>query len=238
MEVRGVYNRRLTIAASSLCLVLGLAGCNQDSTPTATTTVAGVVNDTVGIPVAGATVSAVSSTSAAVAAQSVPAGAVTTTTSADGSFSIEVPDGNVQVAVSKDGFDGGGFHRGPGGQQRGVNFDLEPRVDPMTRMDTDGDGVISKAEWKGPPDAFLKIDTDSSGTITKAELDAAKKDMIANHPRHGPMDTNGDGLISRSEWLGPPAAFDEIDTDKDGSLSKTEMQTAMANRRPPGGGFR
>jgi hypothetical protein len=36
------------------------------------------------------------------------------------------------------------------------------------------------------------------------------------------MDTNGDGDLSRREWLGLTAEFDRIDTDKDGLISLEE----------------
>lgn len=38
------------------------------------------------------------------------------------------------------------------------------------------------------------------------------------------MDSNGDGDVSRREWLGSAAEFDRIDTDKDGLISLEEAQ--------------
>jgi len=38
------------------------------------------------------------------------------------------------------------------------------------------------------------------------------------------MDRNGDGDVSRKEWLGDPAVFDRLDTDKDGLLSADEAK--------------
>lgn len=44
------------------------------------------------------------------------------------------------------------------------------------RMDTDGDGAISKAEFTarhaGKEDKFASIDTDGNGSLSKAEMDA------------------------------------------------------------------
>jgi hypothetical protein len=42
-------------------------------------------------------------------------------------------------------------------------------------------------------------------------------------------DRNRDGVIDRKEWPGPPAAFDRLDVDKDGKLSRKEL-AAIADR--------
>src|SRR5437764_13806434 len=36
-------------------------------------------------------------------------------------------------------------------------------------------------------------------------------------------DRNRDGVIDRKEWPGPAAAFDRLDADKDGKLSRKEL---------------
>jgi hypothetical protein len=45
-------------------------------------------------------------------------------------------------------------------------------------MDANGNGVIDKDEFRGPPDMFGKMDADNSGTLTKEELDAAREKMM------------------------------------------------------------
>jgi len=49
-------------------------------------------------------------------------------------------------------------------------------------------------------------------------------------PQKGPtwfrkMDRNGDGDVSRLEFLGTRAEFDQIDTDHDGLISLDEAET-------------
>ena len=43
-------------------------------------------------------------------------------------------------------------------------------------------------------------------------------------------DKNGDGQISRDEWLKRPKAFDRIDQNHDGFISREEAQTAARHR--------
>jgi hypothetical protein len=45
------------------------------------------------------------------------------------------------------------------------------------------------------------------------------------------MDSNGDGDISRREWLGEAADFDKLDTDGDGLISLAEAEAFDAARR-------
>jgi transaldolase len=49
-------------------------------------------------------------------------------------------------------------------------------------------------------------------------------------------DLDGDGCITREEWLGSDAVFDALDTDKDGRLAPQDVQgglgAALALARP------
>jgi hypothetical protein len=42
------------------------------------------------------------------------------------------------------------------------------------------------------------------------------------------MDRNGDGVVSRREFLGPPEVFRELDTDGDGVISAAEAARASS----------
>ena len=46
------------------------------------------------------------------------------------------------------------------------------------------------------------------------------------------MDRNGDGDLSRREFLGGRADFDQIDADGDGLISADEATSYDAKRRP------
>lgn len=104
---------------------------------------------------------------------------------------------------------------GPNGEKR------------MKRLDINNDGVISRDEWKGRPEAFDKIDNNGDGSLTREELgDAARRQA----GRLNEMDTNNDGKISRDEWKGAPNRFDRLDANGDGVITKEERRSARQNR--------
>ena len=52
-------------------------------------------------------------------------------------------------------------------------------------------------------------------------------------------DRNGDGGVSKDEWVAagrPAERFDLIDTNKDGKITATELEAAMAAMRQRNGG--
>jgi Ca2+-binding EF-hand superfamily protein len=86
------------------------------------------------------------------------------------------------------------------------------------RMDTNGDGKISRDEWKRPADMFDKLDTNHDGYITRDEMRAGRRFDINQ------MDTNHDGKISKDEWKGRSQMFDRLDTNHDGFITQDEMK--------------
>ena len=111
----------------------------------------------------------------------------------------------------------------PGPRRRG-GHNGEKR---MRSMDVNNDGVISRDEWKGKPEAFNRIDKNGDGLLTREEFgDAARR----QGGRFNQMDTNNDGKISRDEWKGNPKRFDRLDANGDGVITKEEIRGARQNR--------
>ena len=112
-------------------------------------------------------------------------------------------------------------------QRKNMGGNLDER---FKQMDKNGNGVIDKDEFKGPAELFAKIDADNSGTITKQELQAfQRKNMAGNlDERFKQMDKNGNGVIDKDEFKGPPEMFDKIDTDHSGTITKAELQAFRA----------
>jgi len=129
--------------------------------------------------------------------------------------------------------------------------DVPPSGGPaaMKLADTDGDGKVSKEEFQKrftnlPEDRFAKLDKNSDGF-----LDEKDRALSPQAPRQSPRawedvvtniaaqsDADKDGKVTFEEYSKgkenmPRAAFDALDTNKDGVLSKDDKGPA-ANSGP------
>ena len=104
-----------------------------------------------------------------------------------------------------------------------------PADPPPTGMNEDsyvhGETVRETAQQQGD---FMQFDADKDGMLSQAEL-SGDADLTA---RFGALDTNSDGKLTRDEFgqgIGVPEVaqlqgdFKQLDDDKSGSLTKTEV---------------
>lgn len=104
-------------------------------------------------------------------------------------------------------------------------------------MDTDHDGVITRAEWRGDDQSFREHDLNHDGVLSGREVDPAwlndrndqsrRDEMTARFDR---ADRNGDGHIARNEWSGSTAAFKRMDADGDGMVTRREYFQFLDDR--------
>ena len=124
-------------------------------------------------------------------------------------------------------------------------IDLAP-AEMLKRADTDGDGKVSRAEFIASRTAqiekmFSRMDTDGDGTLDAREAEAAAERMRAMvaGDRAGPRRPDGaraqrpgDERPRPAGGEGPGAqAFDRLDGDGDGKLSREEFAEGMARMR-------
>ena len=105
-------------------------------------------------------------------------------------------------------------------------------------MDTDKDGVITRAEWRGSDQAFRQQDTNRDGVLSGAEIrgvtpqpapgadeESRRQQAAATTARILSMDADKDGVITRAEWRDDIGAFRQQDANHDGVLSGDEVRT-------------
>ena len=109
-------------------------------------------------------------------------------------------------------------------------------------LDTDGNGVITRQEWRGNDRSFRNHDWNNDGRLSGDELRAGAKrpsrwddrDVEASIEREDDwskerfraLDHNGDGRLARSEWHAAPELFTRIDRNRDNVLSAAEFTAA------------
>ena len=107
----------------------------------------------------------------------------------------------------------------------------------LKAADTNGDGMLSQQEAAALPRIaahFNEIDADKNGQVTFDELRAymqAKRGGFAKKA-FATLDANGDGKVSRDEFLAQAGArFDRMDANKDGFVTPDEMKGAHHGHR-------
>jgi len=99
-------------------------------------------------------------------------------------------------------------------------------------MDTDGDGMVSKAEYDANHDKHFKaMDTNGDGKLSPDEMRAGHKEAAneSMKKRFDEADANHDGMLTREETKKIPMLnrhFDEMDANHDGKVTREEMDMA------------
>jgi Ca2+-binding EF-hand superfamily protein len=112
----------------------------------------------------------------------------------------------------------------------------------FAEMDRDGDGVISRSEWRGTAQSFSVHDWNDDGVLSLEEVqrgarrparEAAPDDFegwdreyaFSDWTPRGftRLDHNGDNRISRAEWHFDCETFNRADHNRDGILTRQEF---------------
>ena len=97
----------------------------------------------------------------------------------------------------------------------------------FTRIDRDGDGVISRDELRTVQAArWQQIDRNGDGYLTLDDFPRAAAGRAKTQLAEiGYLDANGDRRISKNEFLdGEPPVFRNADQNRDGAVSRSELE--------------
>ena len=105
-------------------------------------------------------------------------------------------------------------------------------------MDSDNDGVITRAEWRGTAQSFRSQDWNEDGVLSGDEVVTGAQrpawsqdwnrdgrvDTLDNQiaQRYRGYDANGDNRVARTEWPGNARLFARLDTNRDGYVTMNE----------------
>lgn len=92
-------------------------------------------------------------------------------------------------------------------------------------LDRNGDGVITRAEWRGNAQSFRAHDLNGDKVITREEMRVAENRSGPQwtSENFGVLDRNSDGRVSRYEWRPDYGVFDTVDRNRDDVITRAEF---------------
>jgi Ca2+-binding EF-hand superfamily protein len=116
------------------------------------------------------------------------------------------------------------FRNGAGNEGQVTTGGRDPdELEGFELMDRNDDGIVSRGEWVGDTTLFNRLDRTDDGRITRDEF---LSPLAPDSPegRLQAKDRNNDGVLSRSEWLQEPLAFNRADRNRDGRVTVDEYR--------------
>src|SRR6185436_285636 len=95
-------------------------------------------------------------------------------------------------------------------------------------LDRNGDGRITRNEWRGNDRSFANEDWNGDGVLSGEEVRPGASRPIdlqsteRNEAGFRNLDRNNNGFIARNEWRGDRLGFDRMDVNRDGVLNRDE----------------
>lgn len=90
-------------------------------------------------------------------------------------------------------------------------------------MDRNGNGVITRGEWRGNDRSFANHDRNGDGVLSGDETRSDGQTIMIGTDRFNRLDGNRNGYVTQDEWDNTVRSFDLLDQNGDGRLSRNEF---------------
>jgi Ca2+-binding EF-hand superfamily protein len=100
------------------------------------------------------------------------------------------------------------------------------------QIDRNRDGRIARTEWFYGAEEFARADRNRDGVLSQAEFQGNDFDDDRGD-RFDNLDVNGNGVVERGEWHASPQAFEWLDRDNNGTISRLEMGLGASTASDP-----
>jgi len=100
--------------------------------------------------------------------------------------------------------------------------------DRFAALDVNGDGRLSRSEWRTSATVFNALDANGDGVLTRDEAIGEQAPNPAVQDDFARIDANNNGLIDRNEWRWNASAFDRLDANRDGRVTRDEFNGTPA----------
>ena len=125
------------------------------------------------------------------------------------------------------GWNNGNYNGWNNANRNGWNDGYSRGQNSFRRYDANNDGTLSQSEWPNNTGAYYQsLDVNKDGTISRDEFYHRSNSQVAVAV-FGELNTDGDTMVSRSEWRGDQNEFSYLDSNHDNYLTDEEFNSTV-----------